>query len=163
MSTNVFVRDLDTADHARLDSRRAGSGGRWPGFAIDTTLVSPLHQDGVSPQQDAHHQSSGRSGRTPNSQGRSGASGGFGCGDRRPMVRRELRSFCKDWPRLAPSLCRGSFKSVWKKHGSDVRVASWLAAQRVHSRRPCWSSDQPLAREARSPSMNEVLRDARFV
>ena len=92
---------------------------------------------------------SGRSGRTPNSQEGGQAHSvvlALEVGGRWPG---ETAQFLQGLARLAPSLCLGSFKSVWQPHGSNVGVASWRAAQRVRSRRPCWSADQPLAREAR--------------
>ena len=107
---------------------------------------------------------SGRSGRTPNSQGREDGLGWWSWLRRSEVAgQARLHSFCNVWPRLAPSLCRGSFRSVWEPHGFDVGVASWLAAQHVRSRRPSWSAYQPLAPVARFPSANEVFRDARFV
>ena len=50
--TNVFVRDMDLAQHDRMDGRRLEVvadglpllGGAQ--LAIDTTMVSPLHRDG---------------------------------------------------------------------------------------------------------------------
>ena len=161
-SASVDERDLDIADHTRLDGRRlevvADGLTLWRGaqFAIDTTLVSLLHQDG-SARSRTH---------TTNGAVLENQEGADVPRTRRREVRHirwswhwrseadgqaRLRSFCKDWPRLAPSLCLGSFKSVWQPHGSNVVVASWRAAQRVRSRRPCWSADQPLAREARFP------------
>ena len=122
------------------------------------SVTTPPRQ--VTPQQNAHHQwsmcwrklASGRSARTPNLQGREDGLGWWSWLRRSEVAgQARQRSFCKDWPRLAPSLCRGSFRSVWKPHGFDVGVASWLAAQHVLSRRPSWSADQPLAPVARSP------------
>ena len=48
--TNVFVRDMDLAQHDHA-WQTAGSGGGWAPFggsqlAIHTTMVSPLHMDG---------------------------------------------------------------------------------------------------------------------
>ena len=51
---NVFVRDMDLAEHTRLDCRRlevvADGLPLFGGvqLAIDTTMVSPLHRDGRS-------------------------------------------------------------------------------------------------------------------
>ena len=146
----------------RLDGRRlevvADGLTLWRGaqLAIDTTLVSPLHQDG-SPRSRTHTTNGAvlekarlRKERTyPEFEGE----GGWWSWLRRSEVagQARLRSFCKVWPRLAPSLCRGSFRSVWKPHAFDVGVASWFALQHVFSRRPSWSADQPLAPVARSP------------
>ena len=52
--TNVFVRDMDLANHENLDGRRLEvvadglplHGGAQ--LAIDTTMVSPLHSNGVA-------------------------------------------------------------------------------------------------------------------
>ena len=52
VSSNVYVRDMDLAEHNVLDNRRlevvADGLSLWNGsqLAIDTTLVSPLHRDG---------------------------------------------------------------------------------------------------------------------
>ena len=60
MSTNVYVRDVDLAEHNVLDNRRmevvADGLSLWNGsqLAIDTTLVSPLHRDGRARRKAAH-------------------------------------------------------------------------------------------------------------
>ena len=52
VTPNSFIRDLDLGEFNRLDGRRieviADGLSLWQGaqFAIDTTLVSPLHRDG---------------------------------------------------------------------------------------------------------------------
>ena len=61
MSSNVYVRDVDLAEHNVLDNRRlelvADGLSLWNGsqLAIDTTLVSPLHRDGRARRKAATH------------------------------------------------------------------------------------------------------------
>ena len=120
MSTNVFVRDLDIADHARLHGRRlevVADGltlRRGAQLAIDTTLVSPLPSGRVSLQQDAHHQWSSVGEGSPQ-EGADGSSPVRG---------------------LDPSRACGS--------SMDPPLELHLGLQQF------WSADQPLAREPRS-------------
>ena len=59
--TNVFVRDMDLAQHDRMDGRRLEvvadglplHGGAQ--LAVDTTMVSPLHRDGRARRGAAAH------------------------------------------------------------------------------------------------------------
>ena len=61
VTTNVHVRDMDLAVFNNLDGRRlevvADGLTLWHGaqLAIDTTLVSPLHQDGSARARAADH------------------------------------------------------------------------------------------------------------
>ena len=61
MSSNVYVRDMDLAEHNVLGNRRlevvADGLSLWNGsqLAIDKTLVSPLHRDGRARRKAATH------------------------------------------------------------------------------------------------------------
>ena len=61
VSSNVYVRDMDLAEHNVLDNRRlevvADGLSLWNGsqLPIDTTLVSPLHRDGRARRKAATH------------------------------------------------------------------------------------------------------------
>ena len=97
VSTNVFVRDLDIADHARLDGRRlevVADGLSWRGAQL--VVTTPPRR--VTPQQNAHHQWSSAGESSPQEgahvpqtcrRGRTGSVGGRGCGGRRSLVRRD--------------------------------------------------------------------------
>ena len=135
-------------------------------FAIDTTLVSLLHQDGSASNRMhtiygavlekarfrkkwTYTELAGKGGRA-----------------RLVVVAAEVggpRS--GETAQFLQGLTKARAQSVsWilqerVEDGSAVGVASWF--ERVRSRHLCWSVDDSRARESEFPSVNEVFRDAR--
>ena len=122
VSTNVFVR----ADGLTL--------WRVAQLAIDNVCV-PTPPRRVTPN--AHHQRSSVGERSPRKERTYPEFAGergrarllvLACGGWKSLVRRDCAVSARIG-QVAPNLCRGSFRSVWKPHGFDVGVA--FSAPRV--------------------------------
>ena len=144
------VRDLDIADNARFDGRRlevADGVSLWRG-----AQVSHRHHAGVPSSIRTGQKARLRKERThPELAGEGGRARLVVLAEVGGRWSGETAVSGKDWPRLAPSLCLGSLKSVLHL-GLQQRVRDV----------PVGAPTTPWHGK-RGSSVNEVLRDARFV
>ena len=175
--TNVFVRDMDLAEHNLLDNRRlevvADGLSLWNGsqLAIDTTLVSPLHRDGTARRKAATHNGAAlqyarrrKSTTCPELTGEGGRArlvvlaaevGGRFSEEAASFV----HALAKAKSRSHPPVLRGRVREALSRRWEGIlacTAAKSFAVSLLDLRPACNTGMDP-------PSMHEVVRDCRFL
>ena len=135
-----------------------------PKIAPVTTLVSPLHQDG-SPRSRTDTTNgegslhSGRNGRIPNSQEREDGHGWWSWLRRSEVAGQFLQGLAKARAQSVPWILQERVEAAWIRRWSCILAcnAARAFATSLLERRPTPGTGSEV------PSVNEVLRDARFV
>ena len=175
-SSNVYVRDMDLAEHNVLDNRRlevlAGSLSLWNGsqLAMDTTLESPLHRDGRARRKAATHNGAAlqyaRRRKTvtyPELTGEGGRArlvvlaaevGGRFSEEAASFV----HALAKSTSRSQPPILRGGVRAALSRRWEGILActAAKSFAVSLLDRRPASNTGMD------PPSVNEVVRDFRF-
>ena len=176
VSTNLHVRGMDLAVFNNLDGRRlevvADGLTLWQGaqFAIDTILVSPLRRDGSARPTAADHDGAAleearrRKERTyPELSGDGGRARlvvlGAKVGGRWSVETAQfLVSLAKAKADAAPDVLRGRIQQAYIRRWSAL-----LACSAVRAFSASLLDRRPVPAPGEIPSVNEVVREARFL